>query len=75
MKAKLIFDLSDPDDRIEHQHAMNGSRLACAIHDYDQWLRAVAKYEGKEKIDIGEARSKLRDFIEGQGLVFDNIIY
>ena len=75
MKAKLIFDMNEPDDRIEHQHAINGSKLAVALYDFDQWLRAKSKYENIENIDVDEVRDKLREFVSDNGLVFDTIIF
>lgn len=75
MKVKMIFDMSNLDDQVEHQHAINGRRLACVLHDFDQWLRAQYKYEGKETIDVDELREKLREFVRDQGLEFDSIVF
>lgn len=68
MKAKLIFDLSDPVDRINFEHANNAGNLVNALYDFDQWLRAQCKYENKETITIDEARDKLREFVSDNGV-------
>jgi len=73
MKAKLIFDLSDPDDRIDFQRASNAGNLVGAVYDFDQWLRAQGKYENKDSISIGEVRDKLREFVIDNGVNWQSL--
>jgi len=43
MKAKLEFDLNDPDDRASHVRAVMADKAFFAIHDYTNFLRNHAK--------------------------------
>lgn len=74
MKAKLIFDLSDLDDQIAYKHANNGERLSAALYNFDQWLRSQYKYEDKEMIYADGARNKLREFVQDEGLDWENAV-
>jgi hypothetical protein len=59
MKAKLIFNL--PEDQDDFNYATNGFNYYMALMEFDQWLRAEYKYNGKE--DMYEVREKLREII------------
>ena len=44
MKAKLVFDLNDPDDRIQHQRMLKSTDMQIALWDISQELRSKVKY-------------------------------
>ena len=44
MKAKLVFDLNDPDDRLEHQRMLKSTDMQIALWDISQELRSKVKY-------------------------------
>ena len=45
MKAKLEFDLGDPSDRKEYLRCTKATEAYIALHQIDQELRAMVKYE------------------------------
>ncbi len=50
MKAILEFNLDEHDDRIEHEAAIQGSRLRIVLWDLDMKLRETSKYGDDEKL-------------------------
>jgi len=44
MKAKLIFDLTDPDDIRQHKIAVMSQEILWTIDDLNEWLREQVKY-------------------------------
>lgn len=73
MKATLEFSL--PDEQVEYECAVNGSKASAALNDFDQWLRAQQKYEGKESIDVEVCRKVLRQTMQDNGLHFDMMMF
>lgn len=61
--GKLVFKL--PAERSEFETAQNGGRYQSALSDIDNWLRALAKYEGKETVTIEDVRAKIREELDG----------
>lgn len=59
MKAILEFNL--PEDREEHEEAVNAWKVTLAVWDYSQWLRGLYKHGETYTIDTEEARQKLFD--------------
>ena len=63
MKAKLIFDLNEPDDIQAHNLAVNAWKLSLLILEFDNYLRAQLKYNDKlnehEYAAIGKISGKL----------------
>ena len=45
MKAKLEFDLDDPSDKKAHLRCTKATEAYIALHEIDQELRAMVKYE------------------------------
>ena len=44
MKAILEFDLDAAADRIRHNEAIAAPDMVFVLHEYREWLRAVAKH-------------------------------
>ncbi|NLN84443.1 MAG: hypothetical protein GX138_08885 [Firmicutes bacterium] len=74
MKMELIFDSENANDRVEYQHAVNGAKMAAAIHDLDSFLSARVMYM-EPAIEAEEVRKMLRRFLADQGIIFDNMIF
>ena len=56
MKAILKYNL--PEEKEDFDLAMNGSNYMCVIHDLEQHLRAIYKYNGDNY------SSEILDFVE-----------
>jgi hypothetical protein len=44
MKAKLVFDLNDPDDRLEHHQMLMAKNMGFVLWDISRELRSKVKY-------------------------------
>ena len=44
MRAKLVFDLNDPDDLLEHQQMLMAKNMGFVLWDISQELRSKVKY-------------------------------
>lgn len=44
MQAKLLYDMSDADDRHDFHRAIRASDMACALEDFLGWLRSEIKH-------------------------------
>ncbi len=75
MEAILKFNL--PEDHIEFEMAVNGSKMHSVLWEMDQWLRAQYKYMpdteySKDKYDTFEkCRDQLREIMFENGVKFD----
>ena len=75
MKATLEFNL--PEDHIEFEMAVNGSKIHSVIWEMDQWLRAQYKYMSddeysKDKYETFEkCREQLREIMFENGIKFE----
>jgi len=75
MKATLEFNL--PEDHIEFEMAVNGSKMHSVLWEMDQWLRAQYKYMpdseySEDKYNTFEkCREHLREIMIENGLNFD----
>jgi coproporphyrinogen III oxidase len=75
MKATLEFNL--PEDHIEFEMAVNGSKMHSVLWEMDQWLRAQYKYMpdseySEDKYNTFEkCREHLRELMIENGLNFD----
>jgi hypothetical protein len=75
MKATLEFNL--PEDHIEFEMAVNGSKMHSVLWEMDQWLRAQYKYMpdteySKDKYETFEkCRDQLREIMFENGVKFD----
>ena len=45
MKATIEFDLDDPSDRKAHKRCTNATEAYIALHEIDNELRAMVKYD------------------------------
>jgi hypothetical protein len=74
MKATLEYNL--PDDDIDFNMAIKGSKYYVALWDIDQWLRARLKYDDTLTDGQYEAyektREELRDIMSRHGVSFDD---
>ena len=75
MEAILKFNL--PEDHIEFEMAVNGSKMHSVLWEMDQWLRAQYKYMpdteySKDKYDSFEkCRDQLREIMFENGVKFE----
>jgi hypothetical protein len=60
-KAYLKFEL--PQETDEFELAQNGGKYKAALDDFDNWLRAMDKYENKRSVTVKDAREKLRELM------------
>lgn len=78
MKATLEFDLNDPEDRMEHQRAVNSLNLLMVLWEMDQYLRSQVKYnehltEEAHKA-VSDAREKLYEIMNENAIFLDNLM-
>jgi hypothetical protein len=66
MRATLSFKL--PEEGVEHYYALNGADMAFAIQEFQNWLRALDRYEGKSEVKIDEVRDKLSEILRERDL-------
>lgn len=71
MKAKLIFDLDDLDDRLSHSRAVNADKAYSALCDITMELRRLRKYGDKEDVNIDELEDKILNIINENGINLD----
>jgi len=75
MEAILKFNL--PEDHIEFEMAVNGSKMHSVLWEMDQWLRAQYKYMSddeysKDKYETFEkCRDQLREIMFENGVKFE----
>ena len=75
MKATLEFNL--PEDHIEFEMAVNGSKMHSVLWEMDQWLRAQYKYMpdteySEDKYNTFEkCREHLRELMMESNVNFD----
>jgi len=75
MEAILKFNL--PEDHIEFEMAVNGSKMHSVLWEMDQWLRAQYKYMSdaeysKDKYETFEkCRDQLREIMFENGIKFE----
>jgi len=75
MKATLEFNL--PEDHIEFEMAVNGSKMHSVLWEMDQWLRAQYKYMpdseySEDKYNTFEkCREHLRELMMENNVNFD----
>jgi len=75
MKATLEFNL--PEDHIEFEMAVNGSKMHSVLWEMDQWLRTQYKYMSdaeysKDKYETFEkCRDQLREIMFENGIKFE----
>ena len=75
MKAILEFNL--PEDHIEFEMAVNGSKMHSVLWEMDQWLRAQYKYMpdteySEDKYNTFEkCRDQLREIMFENGVKFE----
>jgi len=75
MEAILKFNL--PEDHIEFEMAVNGSKMHSVLWEMDQWLRAQYKYMSdaeysEDKYETFEkCRDQLREIMFENGIKFE----
>lgn len=78
-KAKLEFDLTDPDDKVEYDRANKALDLCLALWDVEQYLRSKTKYAPDDMPDeVYDALSKARDefynILNERNISLDNLL-
>ena len=68
MKGILVFNL--PEEADAHHVAVHAMDWALTVWDFDQWLRSVIKYEGK---DYDIVRDKLHEILDERGISMEDI--
>jgi len=63
MTIILTFDASE--EREEMLEAIHGASYCAVLTELDEWLRRLAKYEGRTSVSIEEVRKRLREETEG----------
>lgn len=68
MTATLTFNL--PEDESEFTYARQGAQLACAVADFDDWLRNLVKHTSPDKWpSTAVVRQELLNRLAATGLV------
>jgi len=71
-KARLEFDLNDPDDAAAHHKAVHAKDVYSLLFEYDSWLREIIKYhDRKDWPSLEKARGKLLELMNEHGVEFD----
>ena len=80
-KATLEYDLDEIDDRDAHLRAIKSLSLTIALWEMDQHLRSELKYGTREGELSEEAyraiertREKLREILDDNGIVLDDLM-
>lgn len=73
MEATIKFTL--PDEQVEFESAASGAKLAAILFDFDQYLRAQEKHQGRESISIEDLRRILRETMEDNGIYFEMLMF
>lgn len=78
-KAILEFDLTDPDDKVEHERAVKSLDLCLALWDIDQYLRAQTKYASddmpEEAYDaLTKAREEFYNIMNEHNISLDQLL-
>ena len=75
MEAILKFNL--PEDHIEFEMAVNGSKMHSVLWEMDQWLRTQYKYMSDEEYSADKyetyekCRDQLREIMFENGIKFE----
>lgn len=80
MKAILKFDLSDPDDRLEHLRAVNADNMAFAIWEIVYNLRKSMEWEfesAQEPLNhdtLDKVFERINNILEGHSIKIDDLV-
>ena len=74
MKAKLKFDLTDPDDREEHLRCVKSLDMAMALFDIKEFIRSNVKYTDKETINLEKLNDEFTDILDKRDINLDSLI-
>lgn len=69
MKAKLEFDLAEPDERTEHMQCLKAIDALLCLHDIAENYRSHDKYETPLM-----TREEFRDLLFSRGIDLDNLL-
>lgn len=72
MKAKLIFDLEEPQDIEDYKRCNLSLNMAMAINEYDRWLREQYKYGGDE--EAHRFRDKFREVMSENDIDINTLV-
>ena len=71
--AKVILEFDKTEDAEEIYMAVNGDKFCFSIREIDQALRNMEKYKDLEVIKIEDCRSLIRQVLEDNGLMIDDL--
>lgn len=80
-KAKLIFDLTDPDDRMEHRRCVKSLDMAAVLWEISYNLRKnYQEYREPKESDtyntaVDEIFEDIHDLLSGNSIDIDDLIY
>jgi hypothetical protein len=73
MKAKLIFDMDEPEDVMAHLRCTKALDMAMALWDFSNKLRSIYKYgSGEESID--DISKEFHDILEEYNINLEKLI-
>ena len=72
-KAILKFDLSDSEDQQEFYRATKSLNMACAIWEFDQWLRS--EYKHGENEHAYAFRNKFREVLSEEDIDIEKLLH
>ena len=70
MKAKLIFDMDEPEDAIAHLRCTKALDMALALWDFSNKLRSISKY-GSGDEDISQ---EFYNILEEHNINLDKLV-
>lgn len=72
MKVKIIFEL--PEDELEHNLALDGSKLHNALWAFAQYLRQITKYSPEVQINREEVKDSFYEILSDNDINLDNYL-
>lgn len=84
MKARLEYDLNDPDDTASHLRAVKSLDLALILWDFNYNAKKSIEYDIEDKLNKGEKLSpydavdlvfnKFHELLNERGIIIDDLI-
>ena len=63
---EMKFNMTTPEGREAHTHALNGSRYHSVLVEFDEWLRQQSKYNNN--VHAQGFREKLFEMLRDEGI-------
>ena len=76
MKARLTFNLDDPDDAIAHLRAVKSLDLVLALGSIQEYLRNKVRYaeDDNHLAVLGAVQYKVCEILDGYSIVLDDLV-